>query len=335
VLVLDEPTSALGPVEARRVLKCARDLAAQGKVVLFIGHRLDEVREIADRVLVLRNGRLVADLTPEQATHEAMIRAMAGDEAEVLVDGDPPRPGDEPVLTVRALEAAGIGPVDFEVRRGEILGVAGVEGNGQSALGDLLSSLLTLDSGSVEVDGRPVRSGRPGAMAAAGVAVIPEDRHQAGCVLGMTVAENLVLDDLDGVCRHRMISDRLLRARAEELIARFDIKTPSPDTPMSQLSGGNQQRVVLARAIKREPKVLVAAQPTHGLDVGAVEHMTGQLRAVAGRGVAVLLISTELEEVLSLSDRIAVMHGGRVLGVLDRAEADLERIGLLMGGHVA
>jgi simple sugar transport system ATP-binding protein len=286
-------------------------------------------REMVGREVSLRHDAAALGLLHEaEAVATADVTATGPDIRQVVlrVDDARHRARDGRVL---------LDGCSLEVRRGEILGVAGVEGNGQSALGDLLSSLLTLDSGSVEVDGRPVRSGRPGAMAAAGVAVIPEDRHQAGCVLGMTVAENLVLDDLDGVCRHRMISDRLLRARAEELIARFDIKTPSPDTPMSQLSGGNQQRVVLARAIKREPKVLVAAQPTHGLDVGAVEHMTGQLRAVAGRGVAVLLISTELEEVLSLSDRIAVMHGGRVLGVLDRAEADLERIGLLMGGHVA
>ena len=149
----------------------------------------------------------------------------------------------------------------------------------------------------------------------------------------MTVAENLVLDDVDRVCNHRILSPRRIREQALELIERFDIKTPSPETPMASLSGGNQQRVVLARAITREPMVLVAAQPTHGLDVGAVEYMTDQLRRAASRGVSVLLISTELEEILALSDRIAVIHRGAIQGVLDRADADLERIGLMMGGH--
>src|SRR3546814_556449 len=199
----------------------------------------------------------------------------------------------------------------------------------------MLTSLIALDTGTVEVDGVEIRTGRPGSMANAGVTVIPEDRHQAGCVLGMTVAENLVLDDVQRVCNRRIISPRLIRRQAEELIEQFGIKTPSPNTPMASLSGGNQQRVVLARAIRREPKVLVAAQPTHGLDVGAVEYMTEQLRAAAARGVAVLLISTELEEILSLADRIAVIHRGRILGVVDRADVDLERIGLMMGGHPA
>ena len=155
VLVLDEPTSALGPVESRRVLRCARDLAAQGRVVIFIGHRLDEVREIADRVLVLRNGRLVADLTPDQATNDAMIRAMAGDEAEVLLEGDPPAPGEEPVLTVRGLEAAGIGPIDLDVARGEILGVAGLMGSGRSRLIHALMGATPAGGGSMRLAGKP------------------------------------------------------------------------------------------------------------------------------------------------------------------------------------
>jgi simple sugar transport system ATP-binding protein len=223
--------------------------------------------------------------------------------------------------------------LSIELRRGEILGLAGVEGNGQAALESLLSSLITLDKGAVEIDGQRVPLGRPGAMASRGVSVIPEDRHESGCVLAMSVAENLVLDDVSSVTRNMVVSTRMIRERAEELIARFEIKTPSPDTPMGSLSGGNQQRVVLARAIARQPKVLVAAQPTHGLDVGAVEYMTSQLRAAADKGSAVLLISTELEEILALSDRIAVIHGGRILGSFARADADLDQIGLMLGGR--
>jgi general nucleoside transport system ATP-binding protein len=225
--------------------------------------------------------------------------------------------------------------LSLEVRPGEIVGLAGVEGNGQAPLGEVLSSLLALDSGTVEVDGTAVPTGRPGAMMRAGIGVIPEDRHGSGCVLDMSVADNLVFCDLDDVSSGRFLNRRLARRRAVELIRRFEIKTPSPDTPMRQLSGGNQQRVVLARELSRSPKVLVAAQPTHGLDVGAIEYMTDQLNAVRDSGVGVLLISTELEEVLSLSDRVAVIFEGRILGVMERAEVDLERLGLMMGGHAA
>jgi ABC-type uncharacterized transport system ATPase subunit len=165
--------------------------------------------------------------------------------------------------------------------------------------------------------------------------VIPEDRHESGCVLAMSVAENLVFCDLEDVSSGRFLNQRYIRGRARELIHRFDIKCPGPDTPMSQLSGGNQQRLVLARELSRSPKVLVAAQPTRGLDVGAIEYITEQLRAVRDSGVGVLLISTELEEILALSDRVAVIFRGRVIGVMDRHEADLERIGLMMGGRAA
>jgi simple sugar transport system ATP-binding protein len=172
-------------------------------------------------------------------------------------------------------------------------------------------------------------------MMAAGISVIPEDRHGAGCVLGMSVAENLVFCDLDDVSSGRFLNRRLIRERAEELIRLFDIKAASPETPMRQLSGGNQQRVVLAREMSRDPKVIVAAQPTRGLDVGAIEYVTGQLQKIRDDGVGVLLISTELEEILALSDRVAVIFRGRILGTMDRADVDLERLGLLMGGQAA
>jgi general nucleoside transport system ATP-binding protein len=171
-------------------------------------------------------------------------------------------------------------------------------------------------------------------MARAGIGVIPEDRHESGCVLGMSVAENLVLDDVCRVgARRQIISPHAIRRHAEALIEQYEITTPSPDTPMSSLSGGNQQKVVLARELSRGPRVLVAAQPTHGLDVGAVEYLTDQLRAAAQRGVGVLLISTELEEILSLADRVAVIHSGRIMGCLPRSEADLELIGMMLGGR--
>ncbi|MGW4031764.1 ATP-binding cassette domain-containing protein [Streptomyces sp. NPDC004838] len=225
--------------------------------------------------------------------------------------------------------------LSLDLREGEILGIAGVEGNGQSAVGDLFSSLLTLTSGSVEVGGVTVPAGRPGAMHAAGIGVIPEDRHASGCVLDMSVAENLVMADLTAVSSHGFLSRGRLADRARELIAEFEIATPSPDTPMRQLSGGNQQKVVLARELSGRPRVLVAAQPTRGLDIGAIEYMTERLHTAAKSGIAILLLSTELNEILTLSHRIAVIHRGTIVGAMDRADVDVERLGMMMGGQTA
>ena len=222
-----------------------------------------------------------------------------------------------------------------DVHAGEIVGLAGVEGNGQRELGEVLSSLRALDDGMVEVDGRAVVTGKAGAMAAAGVAVIPEDRHDSGCVLDFTVAENLFIANPERVARAGLMDRQLMRDQASALIDRFSIACAGPDAPMWSLSGGNQQRVVLARELSHDPRVLVAAQPTRGLDVGAIEYMSGRLKATAAAGVAVLLISTELEEILDLSDRVVVMSRGRAVGEMPRGDIDLDRLGLLMGGVAA
>jgi simple sugar transport system ATP-binding protein len=211
--------------------------------------------------------------------------------------------------------------------------VAGVEGNGQKAIGDLFSSLLTLSGGVVEVDGKPVETGKAGRMQRARVGIIPEDRHSCGCVLDMSVAENLVIGAIDEVCSGYFVSKRKLHAQAKELIRQFDIMAASSQAPMRSLSGGNQQRVVLARELARDPVVLVAAQPTRGLDVGAIEYMTQRIREAAERGVAVLLISTELEEIMALADRIVVLHRGHITGEMSRGSVDVERLGLMMGGQ--
>lgn len=364
ILILDEPTSVLTLSESEELFNTLRVVVQEeGRAVVLISHKLDEILHATDAVTIMRDGKVVDRLSTSETDPASLARSMVGrdvslrsdaaalgllevteqaavadaeseSDAPVAVEAEPVLRIDEARLTSEDGRTL-LDGLSLELAPGEILGLAGVEGNGQSALEQLLTSLVHLDSGSVEVDGKKVRTGHPGVMAKAGVIVIPEDRHVAGCVLGMSVAENLVLDDVDRVSRRRVLSPKLIRAQAEDLIERYQIKTPSPDTPMASLSGGNQQRVVLARAITREPKVLVAAQPTHGLDVGAIEYMTEQIKAAADRGVAVLLISTELEEILSLSDRVAVIHRGRILGSFPRAEADLERIGLMMGGHPA
>jgi general nucleoside transport system ATP-binding protein len=362
ILILDEPTSVLTLAESDELFAVLRSVVRnEGRAVVLISHKLDEILHATDRVTIMRDGRVIAFHVTAETTAKQLAKEMVGRDvslrteaaalglmevaaSDAVVEGDADvaaTTATRPVLRIEDAVATApdgrrlLDGLTIDVRPGEIVGLAGVEGNGQAALGSLMSSLLTLDSGHVEVDGRAVPTGRPGAMMRAGVGVIPEDRHESGCVLGMSVAENLVFCDLEKVSTGRFLNRRLVRGRARELIHRFDVKTPSPDTPMLQLSGGNQQRLVLARELSRAPKVLVAAQPTRGLDVGAIEYITGQLRAVRDAGVGVLLISTELEEILTLSDRVAVIFRGRIIGVMDRHEAELEQIGLMMGGQAA
>jgi ABC-type uncharacterized transport system ATPase subunit len=306
----------------------------------------------------MRGGRVVDRMATADATAAGLAQAMVGrpvslrseaaalglietvaSEAAAAAEHEDDRL--PVVLQVRGATVYGadkrklLDNLTIHVRAGEIVGLAGVEGNGQRPLADVLSSLIPLDDGQVLIAGEPVRTDRPGSLAAAGVGVIPEDRHDSGCVLDLSVAENLAFGDLAAVSKKGVIDRRKVDARARELIAEFGILTPSPDTPMRSLSGGNQQRVVLARELSTGPRVLVAAQPTHGLDVGAIEYMTERLKAAAADGVGILLISTELEEVLPLADRICVIHDGKIVGEMAQHEIDVERLGMLMGGMVA
>ena len=360
ILVFDEPTSVLTPAESEQLFSVLRRVVAEeGRTVALVSHKLDEVLQATDVISIMRQGRVVEHLPAADADARTLARAMVGREVSLraeaaafglaeAIQGEGARDvvatvAAEPVPALRIRGASVRGrdgapklvALDVVVGAGEIVGVAGVEGNGQRELADVLSSLTKLDEGTVEVAGVAVPTGRPGAMAAAGVGVIPEDRHDSGCVLGMTVAENLAMADPHVVARRGVLDRRALRQRAARLMSEFEITAPGPDTPMRLLSGGNQQRVVLARELSASPTVLVAAQPTHGLDVGAIEYMGARLRAAAESGVGVLLISNELEEILALAHRIVVVHRGRVVGEMTRAEADLERIGLLMGGAAA
>ena len=225
--------------------------------------------------------------------------------------------------------------LSVEVRPGEIVGVAGVDGNGQSTIGDVMSGIVPVECGTIEVGGTEVPA-RAADLLRAGVGVIPEDRHASGCILRMSIGENLVATDFDAYRTRTGLLDRAaIRRRASELMREYDIAAPTPDVPMSALSGGNQQRVVLARELTRDPKVLIAVQPCRGLDVGAIEFISERLLAAAGRGVGILLISSELDELLALSQRIVVIHAGRIVGGMARNQIDVERLGLLMGGRVA
>ena len=367
ILIFDEPTSVLTPAESDRLFEVLRQaVLKENRAVALVSHKLDEILHATDEITIMRTGAVVARMTTASADAPTLARAMVGREVSLrseasalglvaeLTDGgdDGDDDGDSdgsggaggeaegrtPVLRLRDVTARGpdgrvsLDGLSLDVFSREIVGVAGVEGNGQTALTDLLSSLLAVEAGSVEVDGAPVAPNRPGAMGRAGVAVIPEDRHASGCVTDMTVAENLFLVDLNRIASRGFYDPALMRQEADRLISEFEIQTAGADAPFWSLSGGNQQRVVLARELSYAPKVLVAAQPTHGLDVGAIEWMTDRLRQVADSGVGVLLISSELEEILHLSDRIVVLFKGRINGEMSRSEVDMQELGLLMGG---
>lgn len=361
IVIFDEPTSVLTPEESTQLFESFRDVvAAEGRAVVLVSHKLDEVLAATDEVTIMRQGKVVDRMATVDATAQLLARGMVGREVSlrseraalgvIIADETPSRTAAgsslaghvnevaAPALEIRNATATGrrgaklLDGLSLQVHAGEIVGLAGVEGNGQRHLGDLLSSLVPLGAGEVLVCGTPVASGRPGAMAAAGIGVIPEDRHDSGVVLDMSVAENLVLTDPHAVANRGIIDKDALRAHAMTLIDDFDIQCASADAPMWSLSGGNQQRVVLARELSQEPRVLVAAQPTRGLDVGAIEYMTDRLRRAASEGVAVLLISSELEEILDLADRIAVIYNGQIVGEMEREAAEIEALGLLMGG---
>ncbi|MCY4256724.1 MAG: ABC transporter ATP-binding protein [bacterium] len=367
ILVFDEPTSVLTPEESEQLFGTLREVvAAEGRAVVLVSHKLDEVLHATDEVTIMRQGRVVDHRPIDTADARSMARAMVGrevllrseraalgltanhdashDEADADTQRhEPTQPvsANAPVLRITDATVKGRGGtrlldgVSLDLLSGEIVGVAGVEGNGQRTLGDLLSSLVSLDAGQVVVKDAQVAAGAPGAMAKAGVAVIPEDRHDSGVVLDMTVAENLLMVDPHRVAHRGVMNKQHMNMLANQMIEDFNIGCAGPDAPMWSLSGGNQQRVVLARELAAEPDVLVAAQPTRGLDVGAIEYMTDRLRQVAKDGVAVLLISSELDEILDLAHRVVVMYRGRIAGELSRAEANLETLGLLMGGSEA
>jgi simple sugar transport system ATP-binding protein len=349
ILIFDEPTSVLTPAESEQLFGVLRAVVRdQGHAVALVSHKLDEIMQATDDLTIMRDGRVVERLATRDADPRSLARAMVGRDVTLRSDADGSSAGREPssksgaaalevhdVTITRRDGSVALDHLSLSVTPGEIVGVAGVEGNGQRELGDLLSSLLVAGSGSVSVSGRNIPTGKPGAMSASGVAVIPEDRHDSGCVLGMTVAENLVLARPDLGHRSKLIDRGAIVRNAESLIAEFDIQCGGPDAPMWSLSGGNQQRVVLAREMSNAPVVVVACQPTRGLDVGAIEYMSARLRQAADDGVGVLLISSELDELMALSDRIVVMYRGRIVGEMARADVDMERLGMLMGGVTA
>jgi ABC-type uncharacterized transport system ATPase subunit len=322
ILILDEPTAVLTPQEANELFAILRSLKAEGMSIVFISHKLNEVLEIADRITVLRRGKKVGTVPREGATEPELARMMVGRDVVLRVEKSPPTPG-EALLEVRDLRASddrGVEKVrgmSFEVRAGEIVGIAGVDGNGQTELIEALTALRRWTGGEVTVGGVELPAHiTPREALDAGLGHIPEDRHRRGLVLDFTLAENLVLHDYEKEpnANHGWLFPRRIVQRARELLRQFDVRGGGPNTLAAALSGGNQQKVVLAREIGRDPRVLLAAQPTRGLDVGAIEFVHRRLIEERDEGRAILLVSLELDEILSMSDRILVMYEGRIVG---------------------
>jgi general nucleoside transport system ATP-binding protein len=338
ILILDEPTAVLTPQEAQELFETLRVLVGEGLSIIFISHKLNEVLDIADRITVLRRGRRIETLPRAGATQAGLARLMVGREVLLRVEKPPADPG-EALLVVddlsvkndRGLEA--VRGVSLEVRAGEIVGIAGVDGNGQSELIDAITGLRSVEAGRIVVAGRDVTRSSTRRVIAAGLGHIPEDRHLRGLILDFTLAENLALEDYREPpdSRFGWLFPRRLIARARTLIREFDVRGGGPNTRASALSGGNQQKVVIAREVHRDPRVLLAAQPTRGLDIGAVEFVHRRLVEERDEGRAVLLVSLELEEILSLSDRILVIYEGAIVAEYtpDVSEEDL---GLAMTG---
>ena len=338
ILILDEPTAVLTPQEAESLFVTLRRMADEGRTVIFISHKLHEVKAVADRVTVLRVGRAVATVEAAGATSRELAALMVGREVELARRVERAAPhSDEAALDVDGVSVRGdrgedaVRDVSFTVRAGEILGVAGVAGNGQRELAEAITGMRPA-TGSVCVHGRRLRTGDPRIAISAGIAHVPEDRLGTGVAPGLSIAENSVLKSYRGISFGPLLNWSMIREVARDLIRRFDVATPGPQLRARDLSGGNLQKLVLGREFSSAPKVLIAASPTRGLDVGAIESVHAYLREAAGEGVAVLLISEDLDEILALADRVVVVYEGRLTGEFDPTKATIEEIGLAMAG---
>lgn len=339
VLILDEPSAVLTPQETEGLFEIMRTLLDRGVSIIFISHKLKEVLTICDDIVVLRNGKVVGHADPKTATQQSLASMMVGRDVLLQVDKPPANPRD-PILTVnhvtvlddRDLEA--VKDVSFTVRGGEILGLAGVQGNGQTELVEAIASLRTVERGSIHVSEQEITNLSPRQVMESGVAHVPEDRQKDGMVGPFPVKDNIRLQTyfVDPLAVGIVSNDPVINSNAAELVEQYDVRTPDIFTSISSLSGGNQQKAIIAREFSRNNRLLIAAQPTRGLDVGSIEFIHQQIVNMRDAGVAVLLISTELDEILSLSDRVAVMYAGQIIDVLDIKDATREKVGLLMAG---
>lgn len=337
-VVFDEPTSVLTPQEVEEFFGILEGLKNDGKGIIFITHKLREALEVADRIVVMREGKVVGEVFPEDVTQQDLADLMVGREVDLTIPKEPASPG-EVVLQVRDLvviddrKVKAVDGVSFEVRTGEIVGIAGVQGNGQTELIEALTGLREVVSGSVTIGGTDVTDATPRDMHRIGASHIPEDRQEAGLVLDFTVAENMILDSYyDRPFSRGLIMDwDVTKETARRLVEQYDVRTPGIEVPVSTLSGGNQQKVIVAREFDRDVQLVIAAQPTRGIDVGSIEYIHTQIVAKRDAGAAVLVVSSELDEVRALADRVLVMYHGRIAGEY-APDADVTDIGMAMLG---
>jgi general nucleoside transport system ATP-binding protein len=344
VLILDEPTAVLTPQETREIFDVLRRLRDEGYAIVFISHKLYEVLEVADRITVIRRGKVVGTRLPAETNEDDLAELMVGREVQLTVDRGTSHPTD-PVLMVEDLHVRDdrghevVHDLSFSIRAGEIFGIAGVAGNGQDELVEALTGLRKPASGSVRLAGEHVTGAGPRQLHQAGVGFVPGDRHRFGLVLSFPLTDNLVLNDYYHApySRRGVRNEDAIKRDAVDAIARYDVRTPSATVAASTLSGGNQQKIIVAREFEGDLKLLILDQPTRGLDVGSIEFIHRQAISRRDSGVGVLLVSAELDEVLELSDRIAVMYRGAIVEVLDGRTADREKVGLLMatGGRAS
>jgi simple sugar transport system ATP-binding protein len=339
VVVFDEPTAVLTPSEIIEFFEIVKTLVSAGRGVVFITHKLKEALNIADRIAVLRRGKVVGEVDPKSATESQIAEMMVGRPVQLTVDKNSAKAGDVvlKVTDLTVLDADGrthVENVSFEVHAGEIVGIAGVQGNGQTELVEALTGLRKAASGVIALDGKDLTHSDPRERHQMGMAHIPEDRQRQGLVGGLSVAENLVLTRYhDDQFSHGVLVDwDAANAIAETLITEYDIRTPNKETGVGTLSGGNQQKVIVARELSRDLRLTIAAQPTRGVDVGSIEYIHSRIVKERDAGTAVLIVSTELEEVMALSDRLLVMYRGKVVAELDPKKVTPMEVGLYMAG---
>ena len=340
LLILDEPTAVLTPSEVESLIAILRQLAAAGQTIIFISHKLEEVISLCDTVTILRRGQVVANTTTKASSPQQLAELMVGREIVLQLHKSATSLGKK-ILSVQSLQVeddrgvAAIRNISFQLHAGEILGVAGVDGNGQRELADAIAGLRSVKAGKICLDGRDVTLWNPQKrVRELQIGYIPEDRQTMGLIMGFSIANNLILKVFTKLpfVKRFLLQKQIIQQNAETKIQQFDIRAADGGVKVSQLSGGNQQKVVLARELDREPSLIIAMQPTRGLDVGATAAVQQQLLSQRDRGAAILYISTELEEVLAISDRIAVIYRGEFIDVLDRESATIEAVGLLMAG---
>lgn len=342
LLIFDEPTAVLTPAEITELLKIMKTLVSEGKSIILITHKLDEIRAVADTVTVIRRGKSIETVPVGDATNQDLAEWMVGRSVSFKTEKIAPNPK-EVILSIKDLvvnENRGIPAVkglNLDVRAGEVVGIAGIDGNGQSELIQAITGLRKVKSGSIKIKGEEVVGKTPRKITEMQVSHVPEDRHRDGLVLPMTVAENISLQTYykEPVSKNGILNYNVINEKARQLMQEFDVRGASELVPAKALSGGNQQKAIIAREVDRDPDLLIVSQPTRGLDVGAIEYIRKRLIAERDKGKAVLVVSFELDEILDVSDRIAVIHDGVIHGIVDPAKTNKQELGVLMaGGHV-